>query len=323
VKNSELFNFKKVRKMGGVEYLLAVYGIFVFLFLLVYIIFLAVVYNSARKRGRSTMGWIFFAILFTPLLCLFLLLILGETEEQHEERIIEEERLRRSVRKEPLRTEEKIPWWRLEGGTLTISGKRAVPDYFIGIPEWDIDRSSITTVIIEEGTISIGNYAFYGCANLKSVTIPNSVRSIGIDAFSGCGSLTAIINHAIVPQKNFVDIEFDGVNKSFCILWVPAEAIATYRTSEVWNKFKNIEAIKEEEQLRMKVRSDAVSKVANQEFFYMDGDNQKGPLSIDRLKLVGIKPNTWVWTEGLDDWKAAKEVKELNILFNKPPLPRL
>jgi len=40
---------------------------------------------------------------------------------------------------------------------------------------------------------SIGDYAFYECRSLTSVTIPNSVTSIGNYAFSGCSSLTSII----------------------------------------------------------------------------------------------------------------------------------
>lgn len=39
---------------------------------------------------------------------------------------------------------------------------------------------------------SIGNNAFYGCRNLKSITIPNSVTSIGEAVFHSCSSLTSI-----------------------------------------------------------------------------------------------------------------------------------
>ena len=39
---------------------------------------------------------------------------------------------------------------------------------------------------------SIGDYAFYNCSSLTSVTIPNSVTSIGDDAFYYCSSLTSV-----------------------------------------------------------------------------------------------------------------------------------
>ena len=47
-------------------------------------------------------------------------------------------------------------------------------------------------VVIPDGTEKIGDYAFYNCSGLTSVTIPDSVTSIGYRAFSGCSGLTSI-----------------------------------------------------------------------------------------------------------------------------------
>ena len=47
-------------------------------------------------------------------------------------------------------------------------------------------------VVIPNGVMKIGNYAFEDCVVIKSVTIPNSVTSIGERAFRGCDNLTSI-----------------------------------------------------------------------------------------------------------------------------------
>ena len=56
-----------------------------------------------------------------------------------------------------------------------------------------VDRS-ITNVTAEmlQGVTSIGEYAFYYCRSLTSITIPNSVTSIEGSAFSYCSSLASI-----------------------------------------------------------------------------------------------------------------------------------
>ena len=41
---------------------------------------------------------------------------------------------------------------------------------------------------------SIGNYAFYNCSSLTTITIPEGVTSIGNEAFYGCSSLYKVIN---------------------------------------------------------------------------------------------------------------------------------
>ncbi len=52
--------------------------------------------------------------------------------------------------------------------------------------------TELTSVTIPDSVTSIGNYAFYKCIGLTSVTIPDSVTSIGNSAFYGCTGLTSI-----------------------------------------------------------------------------------------------------------------------------------
>ena len=52
--------------------------------------------------------------------------------------------------------------------------------------------SSVTNGGNTYNVTSIGNFAFYYCSGLTSVTIPNSVTSIGGAAFDGCSGLTSV-----------------------------------------------------------------------------------------------------------------------------------
>lgn len=45
---------------------------------------------------------------------------------------------------------------------------------------------------IPNGTVIIGDSAFYECDQLKSISIPNTVSIIGVDAFGGCSTLEDI-----------------------------------------------------------------------------------------------------------------------------------
>ena len=61
-------------------------------------------------------------------------------------------------------------------------------DYSVtSIGDWAFYQcSSLTSVTIPSSVKSIGDWAFRDCSSLTSVTIPNSVTSIGNYAFSGC-----------------------------------------------------------------------------------------------------------------------------------------
>ena len=52
--------------------------------------------------------------------------------------------------------------------------------------------SNLSSVTIPDGVKSIGNYAFSGCSKQQTITIPNSMTSIGKYAFQSCRGLTSI-----------------------------------------------------------------------------------------------------------------------------------
>ena len=81
--------------------------------------------------------------------------------------------------------------WKLDNGTLTISGTGEMYSY-----GWDYTApwyaSNIKKVVIKRGVTSIGRYAFFECSGLTSIIIPNSVTNVGVYAFGWCSRLTSI-----------------------------------------------------------------------------------------------------------------------------------
>ena len=97
--------------------------------------------------------------------------------------------------------------------TLTISGSGAMDNYdYSSIRStrspWYNYSEMIKKAVIEGGVKSIGQYAFYKCTGLTSVTIPNSVTSIGEYAFQDCSGLISVT----IPNSvtSIGEYAFDG-----------------------------------------------------------------------------------------------------------------
>ena len=73
-----------------------------------------------------------------------------------------------------------------------------IPNMYNGLPVTAIGDyafyycSALTSVTIPDSVTTIGNKAFYNCSSLTSVTIPDSVITIGNSVFYGCSSLTSV-----------------------------------------------------------------------------------------------------------------------------------
>jgi hypothetical protein len=90
----------------------------------------------------------------------------------------------------------------VSGGTAYVgrspgaSGAVVIASTYNGFPVTSIGGgafygcANLTNVTIPNSVTSIGWFAFYHCTSLTNVTIPNSVTAIGGHAFEGCTSLT-------------------------------------------------------------------------------------------------------------------------------------
>ena len=84
----------------------------------------------------------------------------------------------------------------------------------------------------------IGDYAFFGCSRLTSITLPSGVTEIGAWAFSGCSGLTSIYVYTEKLPKMGRDV-FDGCDAKKCTVYVPKGTYDDYWLSE-FGYFENI-----------------------------------------------------------------------------------
>lgn len=103
--------------------------------------------------------------------------------------------------------------WALQDGTLIITVQGAMQDYTSARETpWFSNRADIRKIVVQNGVTSIGDYAFYGCENVTSVTLPGTVTQIGKLAFYGCKGLTSLeLPESVAVVKDYAFAKASGL----------------------------------------------------------------------------------------------------------------
>ena len=104
----------------------------------------------------------------------------------------------------------------LSTGELVISGNGYMSNYSAYTVPWYSNRHLVRSVVVEDGVMSIGDYAFSGCLSLSDVQIADSVEYIGNYAFYDCSSLDSIVLPWLVKSLGnycfFGCVKLDEIN---------------------------------------------------------------------------------------------------------------
>lgn len=156
-------------------------------------------------------------------------------------------------------TEEEITW-KLENGSLIISGNGRIPNYasveetpwaeaiatgevssiVIGdgitkVGDYAFTGCTAETVILPDSLMAIGKYAFSNCSNLTEVTIPGNVGMIGENAFDSCGALKTV---NITSSSTAIGVNAFAAHDGKLTIYCPVGSVAsTYSGTNIFFRY--------------------------------------------------------------------------------------
>ena len=102
--------------------------------------------------------------------------------------------------------------------------------------------SSLDSVYLPEGILTIGSSAFLNCSALKAFSVPSTVTTINGAAFQGCTSMETMTSLATTPPTVSQSTTFADIVTQ-CTLYVLQGYRATYLAATNWSSFSKIREI--------------------------------------------------------------------------------
>lgn len=129
------------------------------------------------------------------------------------------------------------------------SQQLVIPDGTTQIREYSFYKCQQVTdeIYLGNDLTDIGELAFYGCKNIKAIHIGTHARRINHRAFEGCNRITCITCRSQEPPV--VAAPFRTILPEKCTLYVPEESIDKYRNVTAWDKFHNIQPLRDNDNL--------------------------------------------------------------------------
>lgn len=100
---------------------------------------------------------------------------------------------------------------------------------------------SLESIVLPPNITEVTTTLFFKCKSLRSVTIPASVTNIDMTPFLECNKLTEITCLATTPPTLHM-MAFYYMEQADITLYVPEEAVETYKATPVWKDF-DVQAI--------------------------------------------------------------------------------
>ena len=120
-----------------------------------------------------------------------------------------------------------------------MTGTYSIPAGVTSVGDWSFYQcNSLTSVTITSGVTSIGDYAFCLCL-MSNIVIPSTVTSIGMSAFRGCtGATSATVLALTPPTMPLNSLAFDNEVGGF-LIHVPSGTVAAYQAAAGWSSYKS------------------------------------------------------------------------------------